>query len=152
MNLKRKRHKGTHYLSCRQFSGLTFGSLVSKWKNYFNYCTALNYSLWRKWWQVCRAITLPLPLASLSVLMKKPLHTTQSERDRERGGIVHWFSNLLEWLWIATLFINEKKKYNKEYLLYTIQGQQEPQWLDITYNPQTVIGRGKNIIQTAKNV
>lgn len=100
MNLKRKCYEGTHYLSCRQFSGSTFGSLVSKWKNYFNYCTALNYSLWGMWWQVCRAITLPLPLASLSLLMKKPLHTTQSERDRERAGfcsltlkfVAMWFS------------------------------------------------------------
>lgn len=85
MNFKRKRHEGTHYLSRRQFSGSTFGSLVTKWKNYFNYCTALNYSLWRKWWQVCRAITVPLPLASLSVLMKKPLHTTRV-RTTVRGG------------------------------------------------------------------
>lgn len=85
MNLKRKCYEGTHYLSCRQFSGSTFGSPVSKWKNYFNYCTALNYSLWGMWWQVCRAITLPLPLASLSVLMKKPLHTTQWERQKEGG-------------------------------------------------------------------
>lgn len=82
MNLKRKCHGGTHHLFCLQFSGSTFGRFVSKWKNYCNYCTALNYSWWRKWWQVCRAVTLTLPLGSLSLLMKKALHTTQGERDR----------------------------------------------------------------------
>lgn len=110
MSPKRNCHEATHYLSCRQFSGSTFGRLVSKWKNYFNYCTALNYSLWKKWWQVCsRAITFPLPLASLSLLMKKPLHTTQSERDRERRVFVHQFSNLLQW-WRISIKLKKKQK------------------------------------------
>lgn len=147
MSPKRNCHEATHYLSCRQFSGSTFGRLVSKWKNYFNYCTALNYSLWKKWWQVCsRAITFPLPLASLSLLMKKPLHTTQSERDRERRVFVHQFSNLLQW-WRISIKLKKNKKNPT-----TVQGQLELQGVQLYQNLETKIRtKRENTFQTAKN-
>lgn len=128
INLKRKRHEGTHYLFCWQVSGSTFGRLVSKWNNYFNYCIALNYSLWRKWWQVCRAVTLTLPLGSLSVLMKKPLHTTQTERDREWGSFVHWFLFIYLFICIDCESVICLKTKNKKKGT-TIQGQEELQRL-----------------------
>lgn len=133
MNPKRKRHEGTHYLSCRQFSGSTFGRLVSKWKNYFNYCRALNYSLWRKWWQVCGAPTPPLPLASLSVLMKKPLpQHTDRDREERRGVVADSQICCNDWEPFFFFFF---------FILTPIQGQLELQGSRLSQNLETETGR-----------